>query len=66
MAILLGIFDPDVIEAALGHKDTNTMRHAYDQVTHQEQRVKLLQNWANLVEQFAWRKKPDALRTTSL
>jgi integrase len=45
-------FNPDVIEAALGHQDKNTIRRAYNRATYWPERVKLLQSWADLVDEF--------------
>jgi len=45
-------FDPDVIEAALAHQDKNVIRRAYNRATYWDQRVKLMQDWANLVDGF--------------
>ena len=45
-------YDGDVIEAALAHQDTNVMRRTYNRSTYWDQRVKLMQEWADLVEGF--------------
>lgn len=45
-------FDPEVIEAALAHQDPNTMRRTYNRSTYFDARVKLMQEWADLVEGF--------------
>ena len=45
-------FDPEVIEAALAHQDTNQVRRVYNRATYWDQRVKLMQEWANLVDGF--------------
>lgn len=45
-------FNPDVIEAALGHQDKNVIRRAYNRATYWPERVKLLQAWADLVDEF--------------
>lgn len=45
-------FDPDVIEAALAHQDTNAIRRTYNRSTYWDQRVVLMQAWADLVEEF--------------
>ena len=42
-------FDPDVIEAALSHQDKNAIRRAYNRTTYWDQRVELMQVWADLV-----------------
>lgn len=44
--------DGDVVEAALAHQDTNAIRRAYNRATYWEQRVELMQFWANLVNKF--------------
>lgn len=45
-------YDPDVIEAALAHQDRNVVRRAYNRTTYWKQRVKLGQEWADLVDGF--------------
>ena len=45
-------FDPEVIEAALAHQDTNQVRRVYNRATYWDQRVKLMQTWADLVDGF--------------
>jgi len=45
-------FDPEVIEAALAHQDKNAIRRTYNRATYWEQRIKLMQDWANLVDEF--------------
>ena len=40
-------FDPDVIEAALAHVDGNAVRRAYNRATYWDQRVELMQRWAD-------------------
>jgi len=45
-------FDPEVIEAALAHQDKNQIRRAYNRATYFEQRVKLMQDWADLMDRF--------------
>ena len=49
-------FDPDVIEAALAHQDKNEVRRAYNRATYFEQRVELMQTWADLVDEFRSRR----------
>lgn len=44
-------FDPNVIEAALAHVDTNTVRRAYNRATYLEQRKIMLDWWGDFVEQ---------------
>jgi SOS response regulatory protein OraA/RecX len=43
--------NPDVIEAALGHHDENAIRRAYNRATYWPERVKLMQTWANMLEE---------------
>lgn len=45
-------FDPDVIEAALAHQDRNAIRRAYNRATYWDQRVVLMQQWADLLFQL--------------
>ncbi|MFL9824158.1 tyrosine-type recombinase/integrase [Rhodoplanes sp. SY1] len=49
-------FDPDVIEAALGHQDENVIRRIYNRATYWPERVKLMQAWADLLDDFRSRK----------
>jgi integrase len=43
-------YDPDVIEAVLAHQDPNTIRRAYNRATYWDQRVVLMQEWANFLD----------------
>ena len=43
---------PDVIEAALAHQDENGIRRIYNRATYWPERVKLLQDWANMLDEF--------------
>ncbi|MEQ8452036.1 MAG: tyrosine-type recombinase/integrase [Nitratireductor sp.] len=45
-------YDPDVIEAVLAHQDRNAIRRAYNRASYWEQRVKLMQEWADMLDQF--------------
>ena len=45
-----GHFRPDVIEAALSHKDANTIRATYNRATYIAERRKLAQWWADELE----------------
>jgi integrase len=45
-------FHPDVIEAALAHQDENEVRRAYNRATYWPERVKLMQAWADLLDEF--------------
>lgn len=44
--------DPDVIEAVLAHQDQNAIRRAYNRASYWEQRVQLMQEWADLLDEF--------------
>lgn len=43
-------FDGDVIEAALAHKEKDTIRDAYNRTTYLQQRRNLLQKWADFLD----------------
>jgi len=45
-------YEPDVIEAALAHQDKNVIRRTYNRATYLDQRVKLMQEWADLMDSF--------------
>jgi len=45
-------FDSQVIEAALGHQDENEIRRAYNRAKYWPERVKLMQDWADLLDSF--------------
>jgi integrase len=45
-------FNPDVIEAALAHQDKNTIRRTYNRATYWPERIKLQQEWADLLDTF--------------
>ena len=45
-------FDPDVIEAALAHRDEDEVRRVYNRAKYWNQRVQLMQSWANLLDEF--------------
>lgn len=45
-------FDPQVIEAALAHQDEDEVRRIYNRATYWPQRVKLMQAWADLLDEF--------------
>lgn len=44
--------NPDVIEAALAHQDEDDVRRAYNRATYWPERVKLMQHWADLLDEF--------------
>lgn len=43
-------FEPDVIEAALAHVDTNEVRRAYNRSNYIEKRIVLMRWWGEFVE----------------
>lgn len=43
-------YNPDVIEAALGHRDENEVRRVYNRAKYWPERVKLMQDWADLLD----------------
>jgi integrase len=45
-------FNPDVIEAALAHVDDDEIRRAYNRAKYLTERTKLMQDWANLLDEF--------------
>lgn len=45
-------YDPDVIEAALGHQDEDEIRRAYNRAKYWPERVKLMQDWAELLDKL--------------
>lgn len=45
-------FDPNVIEAALAHQDADDVRRAYNRATYWKQRIKLMQDWGDLLDEF--------------
>jgi integrase len=45
-------YDPDVIEVALAHQDEDETRAAYNRAKYWPQRVTLLQDWADLLDEF--------------
>jgi integrase len=47
-----GGFNPDVIEAALAHQEGNAIRRAYNRATYWPERVKLMQAWADMLDDF--------------
>lgn len=44
--------NPDVIEAALAHQDKDAIRRAYNRATYWNERVTLMQTWADLLDAF--------------
>jgi integrase len=45
-------FDGDVIEAALAHQDEDNVRRAYNRAKYWPQRVELMQQWADLLDEL--------------
>jgi integrase len=45
-------YDSDVIEAALAHQDEDEVRATYNRAKYWPQRIKLLQDWADLLDEF--------------
>jgi integrase len=45
-------YDSDVIEAALAHQDEDQIRATYNRAKYWPQRVKLMQDWAELLDEF--------------
>lgn len=45
-------YNPDVIEAALAHQDKNAIRRTYNRSTYWDQRVTLMQDWADMCDEF--------------
>ena len=45
-------FNPDVIEAALGHQEQNAIRRAYNRAIYWPERVSLMQKWADMLDEF--------------
>lgn len=45
-------YDPDVIEAVLAHQEPNKIRRAYNRSSYWDQRVELMQEWADLLDSF--------------
>jgi len=43
-------YNPDVIEAVLAHQDKNAIRRTYNRATYWDQRVTLMQDWADLLD----------------
>ena len=52
----------DVIEAALAHQDEDDVRGAYNRTTYLPQRTKLMQDWADLLDEF---RTQSAIRTVA-
>jgi integrase len=48
-------YDADVIEAVLAHQDKNAIRRTYNRATYWEQRVNLMQEWGDLLDELRTR-----------
>ena len=51
-------YDRDVIEVALAHQDEDATRAAYNRARYWPQRVTLLQDWADLLDEFRTLSRP--------
>lgn len=47
-----GEFSVDAIEAQLAHLDTRTVRRIYNRATYWEERVQMMQWWADLLDEL--------------
>jgi integrase len=45
-------YNADVIEAALAHEEENEVRGAYNRATYLKERITLMQDWADLLDEF--------------
>jgi integrase len=45
-------FDPNVIEVALAHQDSNQVRASYNRALYWKERIELMQSWADLLDEF--------------
>jgi len=45
-------FNPDVIEAALGHQDEDEIRRIHNRAGYWRERVKLMNDWTDLLDAF--------------
>jgi integrase len=59
-------FDPDIIEAALAHVDTNEVRRAYNRAEYLERRRKMMCWWSNKIDNDATGKVTIAHGTQGL
>jgi integrase len=57
-------FNANVIEAALSHQEEDDVRRAYNRATYFKERVSLMQEWADLLDQF--RVEGSAARVVNL
>jgi integrase len=59
-------FDDAVIEKCLAHEEEDDVKRAYNRAKYWPQRVKLMQDWADLLDQFRHSKAAHALRAVLL
>jgi len=45
-------YNPDIIEAVLAHQDRNAIRRTYNRSSYWDQRVQLMQEWADMCDEF--------------
>ncbi len=45
-------YNPDWIEAALAHQDEDQVRRAYNRATYLNERVSMMQEWADLIDKL--------------
>lgn len=45
-------YNPDIIEAVLAHQDKNAIRRTYNRSSYWDQRVQLMQEWADMCDEF--------------
>ena len=55
-------YDPDVIETQLAHKGQITHGGAYDRTTFIDERTKMLQDWADYIDQLTSNKPVEHLK----
>jgi len=55
-------YESDVVEAALAHQDEDEVRAVYNRAKYWPQRIKLLQEWADLLDEF---RRLSATRTAA-
>ena len=45
-------YNPDAIEAQLSHADNNAVRAAYNRAKYWDERVTMMQDWANYLDEL--------------
>jgi integrase len=55
-------YNQDVIEAVLGHQPRNTIRRTYNRATYWPERTKLLQEWADILDELRRPKASPCMR----